>query len=68
MSLKAVHITFITCSILLCFFLGGWLWNDYTATKDRTEAIVAGVSFLMGILLMFYAKSILRKLRQISYL
>ena len=68
MSLKAVHITFITCSIVLCFFLGGWLWNDYASTKDRTEAVVACVSCLIGILLMIYAKAILKKLRQISYL
>ena len=68
MSLKAVHITFITCSILLAFFLGGWLWNDYTSTKDVTEAVIASVSTLSGILLIIYAKAILKKLRQISYL
>jgi len=68
MSLKAVHITFITCSILLAFFLGGWLWNDYASTKDVTEAVIASVSTLSGILLIIYAKAILKKLRQISYL
>lgn len=68
MSLKAVHITFISCSILLAFFLGGWLWNDYTVTKDRTEAVFGAVSCLTGVLLVVYAKAILRKLRQISYL
>jgi DNA-binding transcriptional regulator of glucitol operon len=68
MSLKAVHIVFITCSILLAFFVGGWLWNDYSATKDRVEAVFAVVSCLSGLALIFYAKAILRKLRQISYL
>jgi len=68
MSLKAVHIFFITCSILLAFFLGGWLWNDYTTTKDRVEVVFAAGSCLSGLALIFYAKAILRKLRQISYL
>ncbi len=68
MSLKAVHIVFITCSILLSFFLGGWLWHDYAATKDRSEFVYATLSCLTGLLLLVYAKAILRKLRQISYL
>jgi hypothetical protein len=68
MSLKAVHIVFITCSIALSFFLGAWLWRDYGVTKDRTEAIISGSSMLSGVLLIIYAKAILRKLRQISFL
>jgi len=68
MSLKAVHIVFITCSILLAFFLGGWLWHDFGRTGDRTEEIAAVISCLAGVLLIVYAKAILRKLRQISYL
>jgi uncharacterized membrane protein YadS len=68
MSLKAVHIVFITCSIALSFFLGAWLWHDYAATKDRTEAIISVASCVCGLLLLIYAKAILRKLRQISLL
>ena len=68
MSLKAVHIVFISCSILLAFFLGGWLWHDYTVTKDRTEIVIGAFSCLCGLLLIVYAKAILRKLRQISFL
>jgi uncharacterized membrane protein AbrB (regulator of aidB expression) len=68
MSLKAVHIVFITCSILLSFFLGGWLWHDYTTTRDQTEAIIGTVSCASGVVLIVYAKAILRKLRQISFL
>jgi hypothetical protein len=68
MSLKAVHIFFITCSILLSFSLAGWLGHDFLATKDRTELVIAGISCLSGIVLLIYAKAILRKLRQISFL
>jgi DNA-binding transcriptional regulator of glucitol operon len=68
MSLKAVHIVFISCSILLAFFLGGWLWHDYARTRDHTEAVCGVVSCLAGLVLIVYAKAILRKLRQISFL
>jgi DNA-binding transcriptional regulator of glucitol operon len=68
MSLKAMHIVFITCSILLAFFLAGWLWHDYAATGDRAEAVWGAVSGLAGLVLIVYAKAILRKLRQISSL
>ena len=68
MSLKAVHILFITCSILLAFFLGGWLWHDYGRTGDHAEMVVSVISWVSGGLLIVYAKTILRKLRQISFL
>lgn len=68
MSLKAVHIVFITCSILLSFFLGGWLLHDYTSTKDHTEVVIGCISCATGVLLIVYARAILRKLRQISFL
>ena len=68
MSLKAVHIVFITCSILLAFFLGGYLWHDYARTRDHVEVVCSGLSWLCGVLLIVYAKAILRKLRQISFL
>ena len=68
MSLKAVHIVFITCSILLAFFLGGWLWHDYGQTRDHVEAGVSIASWVCGVTLIIYAKAILRKLRQISFL
>lgn len=63
-----MHIVFITCSILLAFFVGGWLWHDYATTRDHTEAVCGAVSCLSGVVLIVYAKAILRKLRQISSL
>ena len=68
MSLKAVHIFFITCSILLAFFLGAWLWNDYATSRDVSEAVCGTLSCLAGVALIVYARAILRKLRQISFL
>jgi len=68
MSLKALHIFFVTTSILLCFFLGGWLITEYKRTQDGSDVIFAVVSWLTALTLIWYAKAILRKLRQISFL
>jgi DNA-binding transcriptional regulator of glucitol operon len=68
MSLKALHIVFVTSSILLCFFLGGWLMENYQRSKDVTDIIFGVISWLVACTLIWYAKAILRKLRQISYL
>ena len=49
MSLKAIHIVFITASILLGLFVGWWAWGQYTeskATADLVYAIAAGASVL----------------------
>jgi hypothetical protein len=68
MSLKAFHIVFVVASILLAFFSGGWLMHDYLATRQVAELVVGILSVLAGIGLIGYGKSILRKLKHISYL
>jgi len=68
MSLKAFHIVFIAISILLAFFCGAWLLNEYAASR-HTTFLVAGILFLLaGGGLICYGKSVLRKLKHISYL
>ena len=68
MSLKAFHIVFVVASILLAFFFGGWLMHDYLATREVAELVVGILSILAGVGLICYGKSILRKLKHISYL
>ena len=68
MSLKAMHILFVTCSIALALCFGAWLLHDYSQTHDRAEMVIGYVSCGVGVLLVIYAKAILRKLRQISFL
>ena len=68
MSLKAFHIVFVVASILLAFFFGVWLLHDYRATREAAELIVGILSILAGLGLIGYGKSILRKLKHISYL
>lgn len=68
MSLKAFHIVFVTASILLAFGFGVWSLLDYR-DHGRTVALIGGiVSLLAGIGLIAYARAILRKLKDISYL
>jgi hypothetical protein len=68
MSLKAFHIVFVVASVLLAFFSGGWLMHDYLATREAAEMVVGILSILAGFGLICYGKSILRKLKDISYL
>lgn len=59
MSLKAVHILFISLSILLAFGFGVWsiYFHNY----------IAGIiSILIGIGLIFYGIRFLRKLRHVN--
>jgi glucose uptake protein GlcU len=68
MSLKAFHIVFIALSILLAFFCGAWLLYEY-ASDRHLAFLIAGIVFLLvGGGLICYGKSVLRKLKHISYL
>lgn len=59
MSLKAVHIVFISLSVLLAFGFG--LWSIYFH-----HMLVGLVSFAIGIVLILYGIRFLRKLRHVS--
>lgn len=68
MSLKAIHIVFITASILLCLFVGWWAWGQYSeshARQDLVYLVAAGVCFFS---LLTYGVLFIRKLRNVSYL
>jgi hypothetical protein len=68
MSLKAFHIVFIAMSILLSFFCGVWLLHEY-ASSHHAAFLAAAILFLVaGASLIWYGKSVLRKLKHISYL
>ena len=68
MSLKAFHIVFIALSILMAFFCGIWLLHEYSDTGNTAALIVGIVLILGGGGLICYGKSVLRKLKHISYL
>ena len=68
MSLKAFHIVFIVLSILMAFFCGVWLLHEYAETRDAAQLVVGILFILAGGALICYGKSVLRKLKHISYL
>ena len=68
MSLKAFHIVFVTASILLAFGFGIWSFLDYQDQGAKADLIYGIGSALAGIALLIYAKAVLRKLKNISYL
>jgi glucose uptake protein GlcU len=68
MSLKAFHIVFVAMSILLAFFCGAWFLNEYASNRDGVFLVAGIVLLAAGGGLIWYAKSVLRKLKNISYL
>jgi hypothetical protein len=68
MSLKALHIIFVTASIAVSLFLGIWSYMSYQATHARTDLIYVISSGLAVIALLCYGKYFLKKLKHISYL
>jgi len=68
MSLKAFHIVFVTCVVLLAFFFGGWLLKEYRAGGQAGQLLGAIASFLAGAAMIWYGRAVLRKLKHISYL
>ncbi len=68
MSLKAFHLVFVTVSTLVVFFFAGWLLNNYFVTKAVGNLLGAIAAAVVGVGLIWYGKSVMRKLKQISYL
>jgi hypothetical protein len=68
MSLKAIHIVFVSASILLAIGFGIWEVLNYRA-EHRTADLWYGIgSFVAGAALVVYGRAILKKLKHISYL
>ena len=68
MSLKALHIVFIVASIVLAFGFGAWALNAYAEDGALSNLWFGLGSSLAGVGLIFYCRSVLRKLKHISYL
>ena len=68
MSLKALHIVFIVASIVLALGFGVWALVDYAKGGPRSYLWYGIGSSIVGVALIFYCRSVLRKLKDISYL
>ena len=68
MSLKAFHIVFVACVVLLAFFCGGWLLIQYRSSGQPAQLLGGIASFLAGGGMIWYGRAVLRKLKHIGYL
>lgn len=69
MSLKAVHLFFVTAFSALCFGCGIWKLRDYVRAHDATGDLAYGVlSLAAGVAVIVYGKYFLKKLKKFSYL
>jgi hypothetical protein len=68
MSLKAIHIIFIIASTLLAFGFGAWALHSYSISKSIADLIMGIASVAGGVVLLWYGKYFLKKLKNISYL
>lgn len=68
MSLKAIHLVFITASVLLSFGFAGWSFREYTTSRAVTDLVFAIGSTVVAIALIVYGRYFLKKLKGTSYL
>lgn len=68
MSLKALHIVFVTASVALAVFLAAWCFISYSSTGSRSDLVWGWTSVASVVALLCYGKYVLRKLKHISYL
>jgi hypothetical protein len=68
MSLKALHIVFVTASTLLAFGFGTWELKAYQISDQRMDLLMGIGGLVSGLVLIVYGKMVLKKLKHISYL
>jgi hypothetical protein len=69
MSLKALHIVFITASTLLTFGFGVWELRRYFIGEGLSSDLILGsISLVAGTALVIYGRYFLKKLKNVSYL
>lgn len=68
MSLKALHIVFVTASTVLSFGFGAWELKAYQTSDQRMDLFLGIGGLVAGLALIIYGKMVLKKLKHISYL
>lgn len=69
MSLKAVHLIFVTALSALGFGAGVWKLRDYFGPAGRPGDLAFALgAFLAGVLVIVYGRYFLRKMKKIGYL
>ena len=68
MSLKAIHLFFVTVLTTLCCGLGVSKLRAFQATGDRTELWWGVGAFVTAVAVVVYGRYFLKKLKSYSYL
>ncbi len=68
MSLKAFHILFVIASTLLTVGFGVWSLQEFRGEGTAANLVMGIASLALAIVLLWYGRYVLRKLRHISYL
>jgi Na+-driven multidrug efflux pump len=68
MSLKALHILFISVSVLLAFGFSAWAFRSFALGGEGMHLGLGIGSAVAGVALIIYGRYAWRKLKHISYL
>ncbi|HWQ93293.1 MAG TPA: hypothetical protein VN673_16580 [Clostridia bacterium] len=69
MSLKAVHLVFVTALSALSFGTAVWKFRDYLGkTGTGSDLTLAIGAVLCGVLVLVYGRYFLKKLKAVGYL
>lgn len=66
MSLKALHLVFITASCLLAFGFAAWCF--FSPERSARDVVYGIGSVAVGVGLIFYGRYFLKKLKDVGYL
>ena len=68
MSLKALHIVFVTAATLLTAGLAYWFLRNHSETKQTVDLVLGVGSAVSAVALLVYGRIVFKKLKNISYL
>lgn len=68
MSLKAVHLIFVTVLTSLCFGTGAWKFRQYREVHASSDLVWGLVAVVLGVAVIIYGRYFLKKLKHLSYL
>lgn len=65
MSLKFVHVFFISISVILAFGFAFWGLRQYQASPEPVNLVLSVSAFVAGAALLFYLASFLKKMKRL---
>jgi hypothetical protein len=68
MSLKALHLVFVTASVALTGWLAVWFFQAWSESQDRTDLVMGIGSAVCAVTLVVYGRLVFKKLKNLSYL